>query len=169
MNCGRRVCGVCGECHAGEVWIHDWEGTKWAGGVSPPVPVPVHSLTMRDVPSDGQEAATADVHPLWKEHCRAALDIKKRFGLDRSLDYLVGEKFRNYVARALLSAKPTPGLRPFAAEIRALFPRAELKRYLDQAPWMRPSVRSSPNSSPIAGAHEMAVSLQIGGLLLSDE
>lgn len=43
-------------------------------------------------------------HKIWIEQCEAAEQIEGEFELQKALDYLIGEKFLNF----LEAAKPTP-------------------------------------------------------------
>ena len=37
-----------------------------------------------------------DFHKIWEEQCAATRTIRKRFGVENALDYLVGEKLLNF-------------------------------------------------------------------------
>jgi len=41
-----------------------------------------------------------DPHELWPPQCKAAEGIKNEFGTQKALDYLIGEKFLNYLEAA---------------------------------------------------------------------
>jgi hypothetical protein len=68
---------------------------------------------------------------VWVEQCEAARGIEDEFGTDRALDYLVGEKFLNF----LEAAEEHPAFRAevpaFAAEIRTIFEPWQLAEYLE--------------------------------------
>jgi len=40
---------------------------------------------------------STEYHKIWIEQCEAAEDIRKRYGQQRALDYLIGEKLFNFV------------------------------------------------------------------------
>jgi hypothetical protein len=69
---------------------------------------------------------------IWREQCDAARSIKQRFGTQKALGYLIGEKLLNYLRAA--SARPdlclAEDLPSFVAEIRAIFEPYELHAYL---------------------------------------
>lgn len=69
---------------------------------------------------------------LWKEQCRAAIEIDQHFGTIKALQYLIGEKLRTH----LKLCTPTPlGLQyqdqlpHFIAQIRSQFSTDILARY----------------------------------------
>ena len=67
--------------------------------------------------------------PLWRAQCDAALDIRERFGTQRALGYLVGEKLLAHLERAdrdSLAAAETPA---FVDRIRRDFGAADLAAY----------------------------------------
>src|SRR3954452_7770098 len=70
---------------------------------------------------------------IWIEQCEAARRIEDEFGTDKALDYLIREKFLNY----LEAAETHPGFRAeipaFAAEIRTIFEHWQLAEELDRA------------------------------------
>ena len=67
------------------------------------------------------------------EQCEAARGIEDEFGTAKALDYLVGEKFLNF----LEAAEEHPAFRAevpaFAAEVRSIFEPWQLVEYLDVA------------------------------------
>ena len=68
--------------------------------------------------------------PPWREQCDAARSIKERFGSEKALGYLLGEKFLNY----LRASDRVPALRDdlpqFVAEVRESFATWEVREYL---------------------------------------
>jgi hypothetical protein len=70
---------------------------------------------------------------IWVEQCEAARGIEDEFGTDKALDYLIGEKFLNF----LEAAESHPDLRAeipaFVAEIRTIFEPWQLAEYLETA------------------------------------
>jgi hypothetical protein len=73
-----------------------------------------------------------------EECCDAARGIAAEFGTQNALEYLVGEKFLQY----LESAENLPDFRAelpaFVAKINSIFERWQLAAYLDQAGWTEP-------------------------------
>ncbi len=41
-----------------------------------------------------------DFHKIWIEQCEAARGIEDEFGTQKALDYLIGEKFLNFLEAA---------------------------------------------------------------------
>lgn len=68
--------------------------------------------------------------PPWREQCDAARSISERFGSEKALGYLLGEKFLNY----LRASDRVPALRDdlprFVSEVRDIFETWELREYL---------------------------------------
>src|SRR5215208_5227516 len=72
-------------------------------------------------------------HKVWIEQCDAARRIEDDFGTDKALDYLIREKFLNF----LEVAETDPGFREeipaFVAEIRTIFEPWQLAECLETA------------------------------------
>jgi len=70
---------------------------------------------------------------IWIEQCEAARGIEDEFGIPKALEYLVGEKFLNFLA----AAEDDPGFRAevpaFVAEIRSIFEPWQLAQFLENA------------------------------------
>ena len=94
---------------------------------------------------------------LWMEQCEAARNIEAEFGTPQALEYLVGEKFINF----LEAADDHPSLRAeipaFVAEIRSIFERWQLAAYLEIAKESEPFDASlfEPQWHPILGEEEI--------------
>lgn len=58
---------------------------------------------------------------IWIEQCQAARAIEVEFGVPNALDYLVGEKFINFVEAADSNPEFRAELPAFAAEIKTIF------------------------------------------------
>ena len=67
----------------------------------------------------------------WSEHCDAARRIEDDFGTQKALDYLVGEKFLNFLEMAETHAAFREEVPAFVAEIKAIFERWQLAEYLE--------------------------------------
>jgi len=78
--------------------------------------------------------ATKSTATFWMEQCEAAeYYIRPRFGLTTALDYLVGEKFINYLDGPNFYPDWRNDLPKFAVEIRRRFKRRELHDYFEEA------------------------------------
>ena len=70
---------------------------------------------------------------VWVEQCDAARRIEDEFGVQRALEYLVGEKFINFLEAAEGDAGFRAELPMFAAEIKRIFEPYQLTEYLQTA------------------------------------
>ena len=70
-------------------------------------------------------------HKIWIEQCEAAEDIRKRYGQQRTLDYLIGEKLFNFVMASEGRPEFAAELPLFVREIHLLFAPEDLREYLD--------------------------------------
>jgi hypothetical protein len=77
-----------------------------------------------------------EFHEIWIEQCEAALDIREAFGLQKALEYLIGEKLLDFLRAADEDLAFAGGLPRFVAEITQIFGRAEIESYLDSVHWM---------------------------------
>lgn len=71
-----------------------------------------------------------EFHKIWIEQCDATKEIHDSFGLQRALDYLIGEKLFSFVAAAEQSPEFAAELPHFVAEIRRMFTAQEICSYL---------------------------------------
>jgi hypothetical protein len=71
-------------------------------------------------------------HDIWKEQCVAARNIRARYGVLSSLDYLIGEKLMTYAHTAVTRPEFARELPRFVAEIRNIFSGEEIRHYLDR-------------------------------------
>jgi hypothetical protein len=74
-----------------------------------------------------------DFHKIWIEQCDAARGIEAEFGVPNALEYLVGEKFINFLEAADGNADFQAELPAFAAEIKTIFERYQLAKYVETA------------------------------------
>jgi hypothetical protein len=58
---------------------------------------------------------------IWIEQCEAARGIEDEFGAQKALDYLVGEKFVNFLDAAETHAEFREEIPAFVAEIKTIF------------------------------------------------
>jgi hypothetical protein len=69
----------------------------------------------------------------WIEQCAAARKIEDDFGTDKALDYLIGEKFINFLEAAETDEKFRAEIAAFVAEIKTIFERCQLSQFLESA------------------------------------
>jgi len=72
-------------------------------------------------------------HKIWIEQCEAAERIEGEFGTQKSLDYVVGEKFLNFLEAAEEDADFRAEIPAFVAKIKENFERWQLAQYLENA------------------------------------
>lgn len=72
-------------------------------------------------------------HKIWIEQCGAARGIEDEFGTPKALDYLIGEKFINFLEAAEDDAKFRAEIPAFVAEIKSIFEPWQLAGYLEKA------------------------------------
>jgi hypothetical protein len=72
-------------------------------------------------------------HKIWIEQCYAARCVEDEFGTPKALDYLIGEKFLNYIEAADDHPEWRAELPAFVAEIKTIFERWQLAEYLEKA------------------------------------
>jgi hypothetical protein len=70
---------------------------------------------------------------IWTEQCEAARGIEAEFGTQPALEYLVGEKFINFLDAAETDADFRAEIPAFVAEIKSIFERWQLAEYLERA------------------------------------
>ena len=71
--------------------------------------------------ADESGAKPASSHKIWIEQCNAARGIEAEFGTPQALDYLIGEKFLNFLEAADDHAEFRAELPAFVAEIKSIF------------------------------------------------
>lgn len=69
---------------------------------------------------------------IWIDQCDAARMIRRKFGLGKALEYLIGQKFLTFMASAESSAQIAIDLPQVIAEIRRVFTSVEIRDYLDR-------------------------------------
>jgi hypothetical protein len=72
-------------------------------------------------------------HKFWINECHVARTIEQEFGVPNALDYLIGEKFLNFLEAADDDAEFRAELPAFVAEIKTIFEPWQLAEYLDKA------------------------------------
>ena len=71
-----------------------------------------------------------EFHKIWIEQCEAARDIRVRYGLKASFDYVVAEKLLMFAETAVGRPEFARELPQFVASVRGLFTPDELKIHL---------------------------------------
>ena len=74
-----------------------------------------------------------EFHKIWIEQCEAAEQIEDEFGTQKALDYLIGEKFLNFLEAAETDADFRAEIPAFVGKIREFFERWQLAQYLETA------------------------------------
>jgi len=72
-----------------------------------------------------------DPRTIWIEQCEAARGMEDEFGVPKALEYLVGEKFINFLDASDDHADLRAELPAFAAEIKTIFEPYQLAEYLE--------------------------------------
>jgi hypothetical protein len=72
-------------------------------------------------------------HKIWIDQCQAARCVEDEFGTQKALDYLIGEKFLNFLEAADDHPEWRAELPAFVAEIKTIFERWQLAEYLEAA------------------------------------
>jgi hypothetical protein len=70
---------------------------------------------------------------IWKEQAEAARQIEDEFGTQKALDYLIGEKFLNFLEAAETDVEFRSEIPAFVAEIKTIFETWQLMEYLEVA------------------------------------
>jgi hypothetical protein len=76
---------------------------------------------------------------IWIDQCHVARDIENEFGVPKALDYLIGEKFLNFLEAADDESEFRAELPAFVVEIKAIFDPWQLDEYLEKARQTEPS------------------------------
>jgi hypothetical protein len=77
------------------------------------------------------EAQLDHYHKIWIDQCEAAQNIKERYGLQKALGYLIGEKLAAFIEASDRDPGYTEELPKFIAEIKEIFKPWEIREYLD--------------------------------------
>ena len=94
---------------------------------------------------------------IWIEQCEAARRIEDEFGTDKALDYLIGDKFLNFLEAAEENSAFLAEIPNFVAEIKTIFERWQLAQYLETARETEPFDPNlfEPRSHPLLGEEEV--------------
>ncbi len=74
-----------------------------------------------------------ELHKIWIEQCEAAEQIEGEFELQKALEYLIGEKFLNFLEAAETDSTFRAEIPAFVAKIKEIFERWQLSQYLETA------------------------------------
>lgn len=74
-----------------------------------------------------------ELHKIWIEQCQAARGIEEEFGCQKALDYLVGEKFLNFIEAAETDRSFKNEIPSFVSQIKEIFEDWQLAQYLETA------------------------------------
>lgn len=74
-----------------------------------------------------------DFHKTWIEQCAAAGNVEGEFGTQQALDYLIGEKFLNFLEAAESDPDFRAEIPAFVAKIKTIFEPWQLGQYLETA------------------------------------
>ena len=70
---------------------------------------------------------------IWIEQCEAARGIEGEFGTEKALEYLIGEKFLNFLAAAQDDPSFRAEIPAFVGEIKFIFEPWQLAEFLEKA------------------------------------
>ena len=79
-----------------------------------------------------------DLSKIWIEQCEAARGIEEEYGTPQAMEYLVGDKFFNFLEAADDHASFLAEIPAFVAEIKSIFERWQLATYLEVAKQSEP-------------------------------
>jgi hypothetical protein len=98
-----------------------------------------------------------DFHKIWIDQCEAAQGIEDEFGVQKALEYLVGEKFLNFLEAAETDADFRAEIPAFVAKIKEIFERWQLAQYLETARETEPFDPSlfEPRQHSVLGEEEI--------------
>ncbi len=99
----------------------------------------------------------SEMNKIWIEQCEAALGIEAQFGTQKSLEYIVGDKFLNFLEAAETHADFRAEIPAFVARIKTIFERWQLAQYLETAKESEPfdPEQFEPRSHPLLGDEEI--------------
>ena len=99
----------------------------------------------------------SEMKKIWIEQCEAAIGIEAQFGTQKSLEYIVGDKFLNFLEAAETHADFRAEIPAFVARIKTIFERWQLAQYLETAKESEPFDPElfEPRSHPLLGDEEI--------------
>lgn len=75
----------------------------------------------------------AEPQKIWIEQCDATATIERNFGVQPALDYLIGEKFLDFLEAAESEEAFREEIPAFVTRVRTIFKRSQLAAYLGMA------------------------------------
>ena len=107
--------------------------------------------------TDATKEIKVKPHKTWIEQCEVAKGIENEFGTQKALEYLIGEKFINFLEAAENDADFRAEIPDFVAEIKTIFERWQVADYLERARMSEPFDPSlfEPRSHPLLGEEEV--------------
>jgi hypothetical protein len=93
----------------------------------------VAAVRVRFIDSRQSDSFAVTMHPVWFEQCEAAREIENHFGVPAALQYLIGEKFINFLQALEDNPELKSELPAFVKEIRGMFEPWQLAEYLERA------------------------------------
>jgi hypothetical protein len=75
---------------------------------------------------------------IWAEECNVAVALEDEFGCEKALNYLIGEKFLDFLDASDSDPDFRAEIPAFVAEIRTIFKRWQLADYLERARHLQP-------------------------------
>ena len=98
-----------------------------------------------------------ELHKTWIEQCEATQGIEDEFGTQKALDYLVGEKFLDFLEAAETRSDFKAEIPAFVAKIKTIFEPWQLAQYLETARETEPFDPSlfEPRQHPILGEEKI--------------
>ncbi len=99
----------------------------------------------------------SEQHKIWIEQFEAAENIEDDFGTQKALEYLVGDKFLNFLEAAETNNDFRLEISAFVAKIKTLFEPWQLAAYLETAKESEPFDPKlfEPRDHPILGKEEI--------------
>lgn len=99
----------------------------------------------------------SEMNKIWIEQCEAALGIEAQFGTQKSLEYIVGDKFLNFLEAAETHADFRAEIPAFVSRIKTIFERWQLAQYLETAKESEPFDPElfEPRSHPLLSDEEI--------------
>jgi len=120
-----------------------------------------------------------EFHKIWIKQCEGAREVKERFGVEKALGYLIGEKLVNFVRASDTHPEFAQELPNFVAEIKRIFGPQEIQGYLQNIRRVGPTAHIGTdeeiefmrkagmfNENPVRGAEEVLIVERIKEMLL---
>ena len=98
-----------------------------------------------------------EFHKIWIDQCEAAEGIEDDFGTQPALEYLIGEKFLDFLEAAETDDAFKDEITAFVVRIKTMFEGWQLTAYLETAKKSEPfdPALFEPSSHPVLGYEEI--------------